>query len=129
MSQIEIRFKGPLFDGRPEFLVREWLDETREVIAARGVNYVSQYLDASIRNPTPYYETQITVQTLGGGVTTIHDRGIVYGPWLEGISRRNASTRFKGYRSFRRATAALERDVPQLLRTRVNVLVRRLNGR
>jgi hypothetical protein len=33
----------------------------------------------------------------------ITDGGVIYGPWLEGISSRNTSTRFKGYSSFRRA--------------------------
>ena len=32
----------------------------------------------------------------------ISDGGVVYGPWLEGISSRNRATRFKGYASFRR---------------------------
>ena len=45
----------------------------------------------------------------------VHDRGIIYGPWLEGVSHRNQTTRFKGYSSFRRATQEMQRHrAPQL---------------
>jgi hypothetical protein len=38
----------------------------------------------------------------------ISDGGVIYGPWLEGISERNKTTRFKGYSSFRRAAQFAE---------------------
>jgi hypothetical protein len=40
--------------------------------------------------------------------------GPVYGPWLEGVGSRNATTRFKGYRAFRKAANALERHIEDL---------------
>lgn len=68
---------------------------------------VHSNLNARIRHPTPYYETQIVQQRLGSD-EVVHDRGIVYGPWLEGTSRRNSTTRFKGYFSFRRARQTVQ---------------------
>jgi len=32
----------------------------------------------------------------------ISDNGVIYGPWLEGVGSRNATTRFKGYANYRR---------------------------
>lgn len=72
-------------------------------------------LDRSIRNPTPYYETQVTIQRLSPTVMRVHDRDVVYGPWLEGTSARNRTTRFKGYASFRRATQHTRGLVPAIV--------------
>jgi hypothetical protein len=44
-------------------------------------------------------------------LSTISDHGVIYGPWLEGTSSRNQSTRFKGYQTFRRTWQALGRRV------------------
>lgn len=40
----------------------------------------------------------------------IEDGGVVYGPWLEGVGRRNRTTRFKGYHSFRRTSQWLNKN-------------------
>jgi hypothetical protein len=45
----------------------------------------------------------------------VNDRGIVYGPWLEGVGSRNfPKTRFKGYASFRRAVHRVRGEVPRI---------------
>jgi len=41
----------------------------------------------------------------------ITDNGVVYGPWLEGESSRNAATRFKGYHAFRKVRDWLEANI------------------
>lgn len=83
-------------------------------------------LDRSIRNPTPYYETQLTRQRVSPSVIRVHDRGVVYGPWLEGTSSRNRTSRFKGYSSLRRARQATIARVPQLVAAARQRLVRGL---
>ena len=50
----------------------------------------------------------------------IGDGGVVYGPWLEGISSRNATTRFKGYAVFRRVAQSLQSDAPRILQDHLN---------
>ena len=57
----------------------------------------------------------------------VHDRRIIYGPWLEGVGSRNATTRFKGYSSFRRAFQELERQAPRLVEQDVRRLIAKLN--
>ena len=42
------------------------------------------------------------------------DGGVVYGPWLEGVSSRNATTRFKGYASFRRTAQYMEKEAARV---------------
>lgn len=102
MAEIEIRTHGPLFDGRAAHAVTAFLEEAKDDVAHQAYSNVMANLNASIRNPTPYYETQVTVDRAGAN-RVVNDRGIIYGPWLEGVGSRNKTTRFKGYFSFRRA--------------------------
>lgn len=46
------------------------------------------------RNVRPVWKDQLSA--------LITDGGVIYGPWLEGTSSRNETTRFKGYASFRK---------------------------
>lgn len=114
MPDITVTATGPLLTGAAPHVMRDFLDDATWEVGTQGLADVHQLLDASIRHPTPYYETQITVQRLARDVV-VHDRGVVYGPWLEGTGSRNRTTRFKGYHSFRKATQQLQAEVPGLV--------------
>lgn len=109
----EIFFEGPIFDGRAARAAHDFCHAVADDVAQQGRSDVMSNLNASIRHPTPYYETQITVDRAGTD-RIVNDRGIIYGPWLEGVGSRNATTRFKGYHSFRRAAQKLQGEVPRL---------------
>ncbi len=121
---IEARLAGPLFDDRGLLALDRLTDDLQGEVAASAYAAVMTNLNASIKVPTPYYETQVTTDRVVADYV-VHDRGIVYGPWLEGVSERNAATRFKGYASFRRAWQAANADVPHLAEV---VLQRHLRG-
>ncbi|MEA2000580.1 MAG: hypothetical protein U9N84_01635 [Actinomycetota bacterium] len=57
----------------------------------------------------------------------VHDSGIIYGPWLEGVSPRNATTSFKGYSMFRKVAQEIERKAPQMLAPQIRRMVKELN--
>lgn len=124
---IQVNISGPLFNGAAAGAVAQFLDEAKRRVAEQGLANVQLYLDQSIKHPTPYYETQILVQPLAQDMI-VHDRGIVYGPWLEGVSHRNQATTFKGYHSFRRATQALRQRVPSLIAYILPHYLSRLGG-
>lgn len=108
MSSVEINIHGPIFDGRAAAAAAEYCDKVVYDVAAQGYSDVMHNLEGSIRHPTPYYETQINVEG-GGRRRVVNDRGVIYGPWLEGVGSRNSPvTRFPGYFSFRRARQELE---------------------
>lgn len=113
MADVEVVFSGALFTGHPDTVIDAFLDEAVREVAQQGYSEVMGILNREIRNPTPYYETQILVQPIQEDLV-VHDRGVVYGPWLEGVGSRNQATRFKGYHAFRRATQKLEREAPVL---------------
>ena len=110
MLTIEIDATGPLFDGRAQVAMD---DELREVQWEVGNQVLADWhfnLDQSIRHPTPYYETQVH-QFWDTNDVVVDDRGVIYGPWLEGTSSRNQTTRFKGYAGLRRAAQSAQQRV------------------
>lgn len=114
MPEITVTLHGPLATGAPQHVVRDILDDATWEVGAQGLADVHRILDQKIRHPTPYYETQLTVQRAARDVV-VHDRGVAYGPWLEGVSSRNQSTRFKGYHAFRTGCQELQAKVPALV--------------
>jgi hypothetical protein len=103
-TTIRVHVDGPLFNGKFQREVNEFADKVVEEISNQTFAEVMGNLNTSIRHPTPYYETQINIHTEDPRHKVVNDRGIIYGPWLEGVGSRNFPvTRFKGYASFRRA--------------------------
>lgn len=100
---------GPLFDGRLDRAIAAGLEQGLDDVAQRGVNLVRQRLAGVLRHPTGHYESVIQTERAGSD-RAVTDGGIIYGPWLEGVSQRNHSTRFKGYATFRRTTQELDRQ-------------------
>ncbi len=106
MIRVDVITTGPFFDGGMSRAVDLGVVEASEKVAQLGVNMVKSRLDKVLVNPTGAYQSQIqTDRSTSGPVVT--DGGSVYGPWLEGVSSRNTSSRFKGYATFRKATAEL----------------------
>ncbi len=59
----------------------------------------------------------------------VHDSGIIYGPWLEGVGSRNFPvTRFKGYSMFRKVAQQIDRKAPQMLTQKTRRMVRDLES-
>ena len=58
----------------------------------------------------------------------ITDGGVVYGPWLEGTGDRNATTRFKGYFSFRRTAQWLQGQSRRVMEWHVSRLAKELGA-
>jgi hypothetical protein len=57
----------------------------------------------------------------------ITDGNVIYGPWLEGISSRNNTTRFKGYFSFRLAGQHAQKLSKKVLEKYINRFVRKVS--
>jgi len=111
---VEVTLTGPLFSGAAASVMQDICDQAGVEVGHAALERVQFFLDRQIKHPTPYYETQIIQQTIGNG-ERVHDRGIIYGPWLEGTSSRNSTTQFKGYASFRKATQATEQLAPAIV--------------
>lgn len=104
MADVEV--SGPLFDGRARQAVNAMLDDAAQAIAERAQNDVRETIQSRAVRRTGSYERHVQIDRQGND-RQVSDSGIVYGPWLEGVSRRNYSTRFRGFSQFRRATQKL----------------------
>jgi hypothetical protein len=124
LIDVEVEVSGPLWDGRVERAIAQGLDEAQLDVARQGVGDVRAELARVLRHPTGHYQGQIQVDRKVG--TRVTDGGIVYGPWLAGVSERNRSTRFKGYAHWRRATDRLRREANDIAAQNINEQLRRL---
>lgn len=98
-----------------------------DAIATEGVNRVVARLRTVLRNPTGYYSSRIAVdrrQIYRG----IWDQGVVYGGWLEGVTARNRTSKFKGYKTFELIRQGLSGDAQQIAEPLVADFINRMNG-
>ncbi|MFJ4682056.1 hypothetical protein [Streptomyces sp. NPDC088789] len=124
---MSIHFEGPLFDGRAARAMDAAVDDAREDVAEFAEVHVLALMGAAFRHPTGYYESRVTTSRLSADTSLVHDQGVVYGPWLEGVGSRNSPvTRFPGYWHWKRtkaqvavrglpvAEAAVRRRLPEM---------------
>ncbi len=126
MADKDVECSGPLFDGRAQAAAQHLVRAMSDTLGRRGKAMVLERLGQVIKHPTGYYESQVRTEAQGSVDTVITDGGVIYGPWLEGTSSRNETTRFKGYHTFRRVAQELERDAEQLTRGDVDRAVREM---
>lgn len=107
---MEARLSGPMFNGSAKREMTRYTRELEERIGDVYTDAVVDELKRVVRNPTPWYWLQVRHSGAGEDIR-VHDGGAVYGPWLAGVSRRNATSRFKGYQHWRRATQRVRRRV------------------
>jgi hypothetical protein len=58
----------------------------------------------------------------------VHDGGVVYGPWLEGLSSRNDTTRFKGYGVYRKTASELQKISRGIMEAHARRWARKMNA-
>lgn len=101
---IEIHFEGPLFDGRAARAMQRATEDARDDIAEFGEEIALDRMGAYFREPTGYYESNVTTTLVASDTARVHDDGVVYGPWLAGVGSRNRPRPgFPGYSHWREA--------------------------
>jgi hypothetical protein len=124
----DVKQKGMIFNaGASKAAAARMVIEINDALAMEGVARVRAYLWRRYKRPTGYYDSNISVQRrqIYRGIT---DNGVVYGGWLEGISSRNKTTRFKGYRAFRTIKQQLDKDKYTLAQPMVTDFVKKMNS-
>ena len=138
--ETKIEMEGPLFTGSAARKFRGAAEDAVKELVQLGEGRLLEQLRprpsgvflsvAAVASPDPRtgnYRRNIQSKTknLSGLIT---DGGVVYGPWLEGISSRNSSSRFKGYATFRRVNDWLKERSKPVFRSHVERWVRRMNA-
>jgi len=116
---------GPFFDGRARAAIRDFEKAAREDVADQGRQDM-RAATTVFRHPTGYYKSRIQTRD-SGSRDLVTDSGVVYGPWLEGTSSRNQSSRFKGYKIWRLTTQRLRIKVNRIAKNTLNRYIGRMN--
>lgn len=127
MPNVTVELRGPFFKkslpGEVDKMMRGAIAE----IVNEGERDVAKQLYPGHGLITGHYRRSIHGDVLSSRNGVIHDSKVIYGPWLEGVSSRNRSTRFKGYSMFRNAFQRLQRKAPGIFRKHVSRMVKGLN--
>lgn len=124
---VKVSLHGPIFSGTVPAKVVSAVHMTVKELVNEGEKAVDAQLYAGHGVLTGHYRRSVhgeMVSTLHGRV---HDSGVVYGPWLEGVGSRNQKSRFKGYAMFRNARQKLEKIKIATLQKWVGKLVNDLS--
>ena len=132
----KVTLEGPLFTHGPQ-IVDYHVNLMSKELASQAELAIKFQGQASFRYesspPTGAWARSIKTRTAAtiGALKgwEVHDSGIVYGPWLEGVGSRNYPvTRFRGYSTFRKVAQEIERKAPRMLLPDVKTMTRRLEG-
>jgi hypothetical protein len=124
---LHVDASGPLFDGEARAAALEVLDRSKREAADLAVNMLHGYVMNKTGRGTGHYQSEIQVSNLAYNDLLIHDP-VVYSPWLEGVSRRNESTRFKGYHLWRRTRQRVRARAQEILQKNLDELIGRMGG-
>lgn len=102
------------------------VEDVVRVAGDRALQLVHQRLGSVLQHPTGYYKSRVTVSNAQDSME-LTDGGVVYGPWLEGTSSRNSSTRFKGYHTFRLVEQQMEKEALDIGEASVTQAIGRLS--
>lgn len=124
---VSVQQKGAIFNAaHTKAAASRMVIEINDALADEGVNRVISRLHRVLKNPTGYYVSRIRKErrSVYRGIT---DGGVIYGGWLEGVSRRNKTTRFKGYHVFRDVKQGLDRDKVKLAKPMVRNFIQEMS--
>lgn len=124
---MDAKLHGPFFALGADVLVEAEIDRMRHEVAGATQRRVLDLLGQSLRNPTGYYESRISVDRSTSDRDIVTDNNVVYGPWLEGTSSRNSTTRFKGYHNWRLAAQSANQQAHSAAEAGADRIVRALS--
>jgi hypothetical protein len=133
VTALEVSFTinahGPLVDGRAPQIIHDWLDQVKQDIADKGVALLREVPMNKTGRGTGHYQAEITTKVVTGyNDVLIYGAEYWPGPWLEGVTKRNETTRFKGYRLWRETKRKLQDMAPDIAGERLPELNQKLGG-
>lgn len=108
---MKLDVSGALADGRAEDAIGEWQERTSQALADEAMKLLGDFpMDKSGRS-TGAFRSSLQERRKSQSDVSIPGmriRGVTWGPWLEGTTQRNRSTKFRGYRLFAKTRAELD---------------------
>lgn len=126
-----IYVKGPLFDGVAERELPIAIEKVKREVAEYAEFQWQMNMTDSFQNATGAYQSHVNILQREADLV-VNDgypgSGLLYGPWLEGVGSRNATTRFKGYFSLRRAAASVSQKTTEIAKPIIDAFIAKANG-
>lgn len=127
----KVKASGPIFDGTGARATADAVQIIEDKVATAAQRHVQTIGRRNFRYgsgpPTYFFENNVETDRVVDGAV-VHADQVVYGPWLEGVSSRNQTTRFKGYQLFRKATTDVEKRLDDILAPEERDLLAALGG-
>ena len=125
-----IDVKGPLADGEAERAIKDWAVATAKALGDEGVERLRAFPMNRTGRAHGAFQANLKVIQQGpvARIPAPQITGVTWGPWLEGTSKRNSSTRFKGYHLFRKTRQELQRLAPEIGQQELDKLLPRMGG-
>lgn len=123
---------GPIFDGRAELAVEEFEAAVTRDAAEIGRDWIriaAMGMDKSGK-ATGAAAAGVGLFPITGGwrIFGAMEKGHVWWPWLEGVSKRNVGSKFKGYHAFRATTFKLRKQMPAIAELRLREYLPKMGG-
>jgi hypothetical protein len=121
---------GPLADGEAERALQDWAQATTKRLGEIGADMLRHFPMDKTGRASGGFQANIHVMQQGpvARIPAPMISGVTWGPWLEGTSSRNRSTRFKGYHLFRKTAQELQRIAPEVGQRELDKIMPRLGG-
>lgn len=132
--KVTVEAKGPVFDGRAAEVVHEVVQAATRELAERGQHFIQMQanaMDRSGRGGTGRAAAGVILYDQGMNqlIFGAMVEGEVWWPWLEGTSKRNRSTKFGGYHTFRKARYQIAASADQVLEEKLAERIGEIGGR
>lgn len=129
--RVDCRVDGPLANGDADKAAEEWATNTTQAIADKGVELLRAFPMNRTGRAHGAFENALKVTRVSPTQTRIpgpQERGVAWSPWLEGTSKRNDSTGFKGYGLFRKTRLQLQKMAPGIAQAELEKVLPRMGG-
>jgi hypothetical protein len=121
---------GPLADGTADNALQEWAQNTAAALGKEGADLLRAFPMNKTGRAHGGFQANLKVLQKGpeARIPAPTIKGVTWGPWLEGTSKRNDSTRFKGYHLFRKTRQELQKRAPDIGQAELDKIMPKLGG-
>ena len=128
--EIQADITGPIGDGSADNALQEWARNTAAELGRQGVDLLRAFPMNKTGRAHGNFQANLHVIQNGPQATIPAPMisGVTWGPWLEGTSKRNESTRFKGYHLFRKTRQELQKRAPDVGQAELDKIMPKLGG-
>lgn len=128
---VDCRASGPLASGEAAQAAEDWAKNTSQALADRGVELLKAFPMNKTGRARGGFAGALQTQRVSSTQVRIPGpmvRGVTWAPWLEGTSKRNNSTPFKGYHLFRKTRLQLSKETGQIAQQELDKVLPQMGG-